>query len=166
MKSILIIGAGGHGRVIAETALACGYDKIDFLDDHPSENVVGSLAELEERSKNYDAVIISIGNLELRRKITEVVERVSNPITTLVHPNAFVSPSAEIGKGSLVLPGAIVHTKAKVGKGCILSVGALIDHDAEIGDFCHINTGAIVGAGATVKDGTRIDAGECRERNT
>ena len=154
MKRLLIIGAGGHGKVVAEAAEACGYS-VAFLDDNPGIGVVGTFEEAGVISLQYDGTIISIGDNEKRKVL---MEQLSNPIS-LIHPLAYVSPSAEIGVGSIILPGAVIHTNAKIGCGCIISIGALIDHDAEIGDYCHINTGAVVSAGAKVLRGTKVTAG-------
>lgn len=154
---LLIVGAGGHGKVVAETASACGYDQIDYIDDK-SPDAVGTIAELEKLSPTYDGVIISIGNNKIRRELIERLEAVGAPITTLIHPTAFVSSSAEIGIGSVVLPGAVIHTNAKVGKGCIISIGALVDHDCVVGDYCHIDAGAVCRSRSQVLDGLKIEA--------
>lgn len=146
MKKLLIIGAGGHGRVLAEVAMACGYDRVDFLDDR-NPCAVGTTDRAEALAGGYDGVIVSIGNNDLRRTLIQRLQAVDAPIATLVHPRAFVAPSATLGEGSVVLPGAVVNTNASVGKGCILSIGALVDHDATIDDFSHVNAGAVVAAG-------------------
>jgi len=146
MKKLLIIGAGGHGQVLAEVAVACGYDRVDFLDDR-NPCAVGTTDRAEALAGGYDGVIVSIGNNDLRRTLIQRLQAVDAPIATLVHPRAFVAPSATLGEGSIVLPGAVVNTNASVGKGCILSIGALVDHDATIDDFSHVNAGAVVAAG-------------------
>ena len=156
MKSLLIIGAGGHGQVVAECAEACGYEKIDFLDDNHSD-AVGKTYQLEDLAVNYDGVIVSIGNNEIRREFITRLHNINVSLITLIHPRAYVSPTATVGPGSIVLPGAVIHTNAKIGIGCIISIGALIDHDSVVEDFSHINTGAVVGAG--IKAGGRVDAG-------
>ena len=156
MKKLLIIGAGGHGQVLAEVAMACGYDRVDFLDDR-NPCAVGTTDRAEVLAGRYDGVIVSIGNNDLRRAFIQRLQAVHAPIATLVHPRAFVAPSASLGEGSVVLPGAVVNTHARVGKGCILSIGALVDHDARIDDFSHINAGAIVAAGE--RAGGKIDPG-------
>ena len=156
MKSLLIIGAGGHGQVVAECAEACGYEKIDFLDDkHP--DAVGRIDQADGLSVGYDGVIVSIGNNGIRRELIERLEASRAPLITLIHPRAYVSPRASVGSGSIVLPGTVIHTNANIGKGCIISIGALIDHDAVVEDFSHINTGAIVGAGKSV--GGKVEVG-------
>ena len=156
MKRLLIIGAGSHGQVVAETAVACGYNKIDYLDDN-SPDSIGKTNQLEELAGAYDGVIVSIGNNEVRRELIHRIQGVCAPLVSLVHPRCFVSPSATIGIGSIVLPGALIHSNASVGAGCIISIGALIDHDAVVEDFSHINTGAIVGAGKRASG--KVDAG-------
>lgn len=157
MKSLLVIGAGGHGQVVAECAEACGYENIDFLDDN-NPDAVGEIKELENIVTGYDGVIVSIGKNDTRRELIRRVQNINAPLISLIHPRAYVSPTAVIGAGSIVLPGAVIHTNAKVGTGCIISIGVLIDHDAVVEDFSHINTGAIVGAGK--RAGWKVDAGQ------
>ena len=157
MKSLLIIGAGGHGQVVAECAEACGYEKIDFLDDN-NPDTVGGIDQLEEVVDKYNGVIVSIGNNEIRRELVTRLQIINAPLPVLIHPRAFVSPTTTIGSGSIVLPGAVIHTNANIGIGCIISIGALIDHDAVVEDFSHINTGAIVEAGK--RAGGKVEAGK------
>ena len=146
MRRLLVIGAGGHGQVLAETGRACGYDSVDFLDDR-NPAAIGTTDMAEALAGSYDGVIVSIGNNDLRRAFIQRLLKAGAPIATLVHPRAFVAPSASLGEGSVVLPGAVVNTNARVGRGCILSIGALVDHDATIDDFSHVNAGAVVPAG-------------------
>lgn len=139
MKSILILGAGGHGRVVAETAEACGYEKISFLDDH-SET--------------------AIGNNRLRGELQKCLEKAGYKVPTLIHPAAYISKTAEIGAGTIVEPRAIVNAGTVVGTGCIISVGAIVDHDVVLGTNVHVNAGAIVNAGAAVESCRKLEAGE------
>ena len=157
MKGLLIIGAGSHGHVVAETAAACGYEKIDFLDDN-TPDAIGKTDQLKELAASYNGVIVSIGNREIRRELIHRIQEASLPLVSLIHPRAYVAPSAHVGIGSIVLPGAVVHSNAVIGRACIISIGALIDHDAVVDDFSHINTGAVVGAGKRV--GRKVEAGE------
>lgn len=160
MKRLIVIGAGGHGQVVKEIAEACGYETIDFLDDN-SPNAVGKIDEIPYRAPNYDGVIVAIGNNAIRRRITEQLENVEGMNNvTLIHPTAFVSSSAIIGKGTVVEPHAIINTNSRIGEGCIISVGSIVDHDSSIGYFSHINAGAICMAGSNVKALTRVNAGE------
>lgn len=162
MKTLLILGAGGHGQVVKEIAIACGYEpqSIAFLDDN-APNAVGKMNEAPYLAPNYSSVIISIGNNALRQDITEKLERFEGiNIVTLVHPTAFVSPSAVIGKGNVVEPNAVINSNSQIGEGCIISVGAIVDHDSSVGSFSHINAGAICMAGSKIEKLTKVNAGE------
>ena len=157
-KQLLIIGAGGHGHVSAEVAEALGY-QVSFLDDH-NPRAVGKLTDLENRLPYYDAVFVAIGNNALREKITDEVESLGGSIATLIHPTAYVSPSANISKGTIIAPKAIVHTHSSIGKGCILSAGAIVDHDVTVESFVHLNAGSVCKAGSNIKKGQKVDSGE------
>lgn len=160
MKSLLIIGGGGHGQVVKEIAEACGYDTVAFLDDK-APGAIGTLKEAPYVAPNYDGVIIAIGNNALRQELTNELERFENiSIATLIHPTAYVSPSTIIGIGTVVEPKAIVNARSKIGSGCIISVGAIVDHDCSIGHYSHINAGAICMAGSKVEVLTKVNAGE------
>ena len=160
MKSLLIIGAGGHGQVVKEIAEACGYETINFLDDN-SPNAVGKVNETPYKAPNYDGVIVGIGNNAIRCRISEQLEKVEGiNNVTLIHPTAYVSSSAIIGKGTVVEPHAIINANSKIGEGCIISVGSIVDHDSSIGYYSHINAGSICMAGSNVKAITKVNAGE------
>lgn len=156
MRSLLIVGTGGHGQVLAETAKLCGYERVDFLDDH-NPIAIGRTNQIEELACDYDGAIVSIGNNELRYQLTERLVKAGASVVSLIHPRVYISPSAMVGAGSVVLPGAVIHTNARVGMGCIISIGALIDHDANVEDYSHINAGAIVSAGRRARG--KVQAG-------
>ena len=156
MQTLLIIGAGGHGRVVAEIAVVCGYDRIAFLDDN-SPDAVGKISEMDLYAPRYDGVFIALGNNALRQKLAvQLCGMQGVKLVTLIHPTAYVSPSATIGQGTVVEPKAVINTNSRIGQGCIISVGTIIDHDCEIGDFCHINAGMVCGAGSRVDALSRI----------
>lgn len=159
MKRLLIVGAGGHGQVVREIAVEAGY-QVDFLDDKPGDHVVGGLDELDGFADQYDCVLVGIGNNATRQKITERIECLNVKLATLIHPTAYISPSATIGEGTVIEPKAIVNTNSIIGKGCIISVGAIVDHDVNIGDFSHVNAGAICKGGSKINAGTKLEAGE------
>lgn len=160
MKTLLIIGAGGHGQVVKEIAGACGYKTIDFLDDK-APKAVGKVNEAPYIAPNYEGVIVGIGNNTIRRSITELLEKMEGiNIVTLIHPTAYVSGSAIIGKGTVVEPNATINANSKIGEGCIISVGAIVDHDSSIGYFSHINAGAICMAGSNVEALAKVNADE------
>ena len=160
MKSLLIIGAGGHGQVVYEIAKSLGYEKIGFIDDN-SKDAIGKIEEID-KFYDYGNAICGIGNNLLRKEIIEKLQNAGFRIPSLIHPSAYVSPSAIIKDGAVVEPMAIVNAHSKVGVGVIVSVGAIVDHDAEIGICAHINAGAIVKAGGRVEDYEKLEAGEVR----
>ena len=164
--NLLIVGAGEHGRVVEEIASCIRdkdgnpyYSRIDFLDDH-AEGAIGTINNMDAYVKEYDEFIIGIGNNGMRENLQEYLCHLGCRIATLIHPAAYISPSAEIGEGSVVEPGAIVNTHANVGKGCIISAGAIVDHDAVLESFCHINVGTICKGGSRIEHGKKLQAGE------
>ena len=159
MKKLLIIGAGGHGRVVAEVAEACGYE-VAFLDDQPGDGVIGKVSYIDVVKDSYDEFVVGIGNNSKRQALQEELKQKGLHIATLVHPTAYTSPTAVINAGTVIEPKAIVNTNSVIGKGCIVSVGAIIDHDADIGAYAHVNAGAICKGGARVEPGTKLEAGE------
>lgn len=166
LKKLVIIGASGHGKVIADIALKIGYEEIVFLDDNESLTecagfpVVGKSCEATALDGDK---IIAIGNAKIRERIQGTVKTV-----TLIHPNAVISRRVEIGEGSIVMAGAVINSDAVIGKGCIINTGASVDHDCVINDFAHVSVGAHVagtchigkrtwiGAGATVSNNVNI----------
>lgn len=158
-KSLLILGAGGHGKVVKEIAEALGYTKIAFLDDNSTE-AIGKIADSKALVDEYQEAFVGIGNNKFRGELLNRLEEEGFRIPVLVHPTAYVSKSAVIGKGTVIEPKAIVNANSKVGFGCIVSVGSIVDHDAVLEDCVHVNAGAICKAGSIVAEETRIDAGQ------
>ncbi len=160
MKKLLIIGAGGHGRVVAEVAEATGkYEVIRFVDDN-CQDAVGKISDLAVLHENYDSAFVGIGDNRLRGVLIRQLEEIGYEVPVLIHPTAYVSKSAKIKKGTVVEPKALVNANSRIGTGCIISVGAIIDHNVELGDCVHTNAGAIVKAGATVESERKLEAGE------
>lgn len=160
MKSLLIIGAGGHGQVVAEIAEELGYEKIDFLDDN-SDIAIGKIDDIEKWI-SYKEAFCGIGNNKFRGEILNRLKCAGYIVPTLIHPSAYVSKSVVIAAGVVIEPKAIVNTHSIVGEGSIISVGSIVDHDVTIGECCHINSGAIVKAGGIVNAFEKMEAGEVR----
>ena len=161
---LLILGAGGHGEVVKEIAIATKqYSKIAFLDDcfdDSNSKVIGKLADYERLKREYTNAFVAIGNPVVREQWQSNLINVGYSIPILIHPNAHISPSAHLDKGTVVMPKAVVQTNAKMGKGCIVCAGAIVDHNAEVGDYCHINVGAVVAANSKVPSGIKVDYNE------
>lgn len=158
-EKLLILGAGGHGEVVAEIAQSCGFKDIFFLDD-TCPHAIGKLNDLESFLLEFPYLALGIGNNSIRHKLQKKAELLGFYLPTLVHDTAYISPSVSLGMGTVVAPMACIHTRSEIGKGCIISAGAIIDHDVRIEDFVHINSGAIIKAGGNVVMEHKIDAGQ------
>lgn len=158
-KNLLILGAGGHGQVVKETAEAISYfDKIDFLDDY-SELAIGKFSDYNNYINVYAYAFVGIGNNVARTKWIDQLIKAGFNIPVLIHPTAYISPTAVIETGTIVCARAVVNHNAKVKKNCIVSIGALLDHDSLINEGAHVNAGAIVKAGCTLEKLMKLDAG-------
>ncbi|MDD2268387.1 MAG: hypothetical protein PHY15_02415 [Eubacteriales bacterium] len=144
--NLLILGAGGQGRVVKEVAESLGvFEKINFLDDDSSKlDVIGKPSECARYLGEYPIAIPSVGNCELRQKWTEMLAKAGFILPTLISPSATISPTATISYGTLIEPKVIVGAKAKIEHGCIISSGAIIERDACVEAYIHIGYGATV----------------------
>ncbi len=162
MKSLLIIGAGSFSPEVEELACLLGYNNITFLDDNPSNAycspVIGTTSDIERLRSQYDIAIVALGNNETRMKYHEELKRCGYKIPVLIHPTAYVSPTATISPGCIIRAKAVVSRDVKIGEACILNVGALIDHHVEIGYGCHILMGAVVRNKVKVEPLTRVES--------
>ena len=172
LKKLIIIGASGHGKVVADIAKMNGYEEIVFLDDDTSIKlcsgypVMGSVKILHELEGD---VFVAIGNAVVRKSIIESEPGLNFPV--LIHPGAIVAADVSIGAGSVVMAGAVINPGAKLGIGAIVNTSSSVDHDCDISDYCHIAVGAHlcgtvtlgegcwVGAGATVSNNINICSG-------
>jgi sugar O-acyltransferase (sialic acid O-acetyltransferase NeuD family) len=170
---LLIIGAGGHGRSVAEAAeLSGAFEVVGFLDDAlqvgenlRSGSVLGSIDSLNSLDclKSYRAIcdqaIVAVGNNSLREKLVHQLICAGFDLATVIHPRAFVSPSARVCVGSAVMTGAIVGTEACLGVGAIVNCGAVVDHHARVEDFGHLSVNASMAGGALLGRGAWMQAG-------
>lgn len=163
MKRLIIIGASGHGRVIADVAVRCGYEDIVFLDDNEALTecagfpVIGKTAEAARLDGDK---IVAIGNPAVRERIQRAIQTV-----TLVHPDAVISRRVHLGSGAVVMAGAVINSDAVIGDGCIINTCASVDHDCTIADFAHISVGAHVAGTCAVGERTWIGAGATVSNN-
>ena len=158
-KSLLIIGAGGHGKVLKEIAEALGYTNIAFLDDNSAE-AIGTIADSKAFVNQFQEAFVGIGNNKFRGELLTRLEQEGFAIPVLIHPTAYVSKSAVISNGTVVEPMAIVNANSQIGTGCIISVGSIVDHDTVLEDCVHVNAGAICKAGSFVSKETKLEAGQ------
>ena len=162
MKVLLIIGAGSFSPEVEEIAHLLGYDDIAFLDDNPSRTycspVIGTTADIELLRSKFDTAIVALGNNEVRMKYHKELKRCGYSIPVLIHPTAYVSPTAFLAPGCIIRAKTVVSTDVKLGEATILNVGALIDHHVEVGAGCHILMGAVLRNKVKVEPLTRVES--------
>ena len=150
MSALLILAAGGHAKVVAETALAVGAaSRIAFLDDRPLSSVLrfpvlGPFSYALEPSikDQFPAAVVAIGHPITRLRWLAQLRAAGFQLPLLVHPTAWISPSAQIGPGSVVFAQAAVQAQVVIGSGAILNTGCSVDHDTQLSDGVHICPGA------------------------
>lgn len=161
MKRLIILGAGGFGRTVADLAKQLNtYCIICHLDDRPGENVIGPIGSFAEHIDDNTEFLVALGNNTLRMSLIDRILERNGQLATLIHPKAYVSPMAKVAEGSMVLPMAVVNTEVTVGRGCIVNCGAIIDHGCVIEDGCHISPGAIVKAENRIAAQSKIESGQ------
>ena len=164
MNKLIIIGASGHGKVVADIAALNGYKDIVFLDDDESIRecagypVIGKSAEAPDGE-----IFVAVGNADTRKRLMELYKDRVLPV--LIHPNAVVAEGVEISVGSVVMAGAVINPGARIGKGCIINTSSSVDHDCIVEDFCHISVGAHLSGTVVVGTGTWIGTGAIVSNN-
>jgi sugar O-acyltransferase (sialic acid O-acetyltransferase NeuD family) len=166
MKSCAILGAGGHGKVVAEIAELNGYNEVIFFDDAFPQTtslehwtILGNFHHLCEQLNRFDGVFVAIGNNQVRYEKQQQLQKLNASILSLIHPQAIVSKYAQIKRGSVIMAGAVVNPFSIIDEGCIINTGSTIDHDCFIGAFCHISPGANIAGGVTIGKGSWIGIG-------
>lgn len=177
MKRLALLGASGHGKVVAEIALASGWLEVEFFDDAwPALatvgrwTVVGNTLDLIAGRARFDGVLVSIGNCNIRWAKQQLLADAGFAMISLTHPRSVMSPDCVLGQGSVVMAGAVINIDSHLGDGCIINTGSTIDHDCALGNAVHVAPGAHlagnvtvgphtwIGAGAVVRQGQRIGA--------
>lgn len=166
MRRLAIIGASGHGKVIADIARRIGYSEIVFFDDDESIHECGGYPVVGKSSEagTIDAdVTVGIGNADIRKRIQESVPE--QKLVTLIHPDAVVAEDVVVGEGTVVMAGAVINPGVRIGKGCIINTCSSVDHDCEVGDYVHISVGSHLCGTVSVGSGTWIGAGATVSNN-
>ena len=156
MRRLAILGAGGHGQVVAETAISLGWEELYFFDDaHPVAGCYGStkgtVSDYLRQVDLCDGALVAIGNIEIRERIQKHLVVAGANLVSLVSQFANVSPTVKIGAGCLVLPSAILASGVTLGDGVIINHGAVVDHDCTVGDFTHICPRVAIGGDSTIE---------------
>jgi len=162
MNKIYLLGASGHGKVIAEILERSGAAIQGVFDDNPAvEGLLGypALGAFEPGKFGQGAyMIVSIGNNETRQK---VVRQLNVPFAKAIHPAANISKRSSIGEGSVVMAGVSVNSNVTVGEHVILNTNCSVDHDCALGDFVHVSPNVALAGNVTVGEGTHIGIGAC-----
>lgn len=157
-KTLVIIGAGGHGRVVADCAEQLGhYTGILFLDDCVTQRqqsahwkIAGPIDSWKAYSNKAD-FIVALGDNALRASIQQQLQTAGVNIATIVHPTAAISKHCQLSKGVVVFANAVVNIGTKIADGCIINTGATVDHDCHIGQYCHLSPGVNIAGGVRVE---------------
>lgn len=169
MKTLLILGAGGHGKSVAEAALLRGeWESVIFLDDAWPKvtealgcKVVGRVEDIATVAGRCQGAIAAVGNNAVREQWIGLIRQAGIELVTIVHPKAWISPAAKVGVGTAVMAGAVIGTVAEVGSGAIVNANATVDHDVKMEDLSHIGVGVQLAGGVRVGARAWLQAGSC-----
>lgn len=165
-KTIVIVGAGGHGREVLGIFLDRGEAEeqvAGFVDDSPhlqgavvdGKRVLGDVAWLLERAQQF-LVVVAIGANDVRRTIAKRLGQAGCEFATAVSPHAVLSPFTTVGAGSMVCAAVVVTSGARIGEHVILNLGSTVSHDCQVGDFVHAACGVHIAGGARVSEGAEL----------
>ena len=168
---LIIIGASGHGKVVADIAIKMNkWQSIAFLDDDDSIKtsmgleVIGKTADAFTYKEEVD-FFVAIGSNATREKIQEKLIEEGSNVVSLIHPSAIIGTDVEIGIGTTVMAGVVINSSTKIGNGCIINTSASLDHDNVIEDYVHISPGVNMAGTVKVCKGSWIGIGSVVSNN-
>jgi sugar O-acyltransferase (sialic acid O-acetyltransferase NeuD family) len=154
---LAILGASGHGKVVADAAEQAGWQSVVVFDDAWPDlkangpwAVEGNTEALIERLTDFDGVVVAIGNNRIRAVKQAELVAAGGKMATIVHRSAMISSHASVAVGSVVFANAVVNACAALGAGVIVNTGAVVEHDCVVGDFAHISPNAVLAGGVTL----------------
>lgn len=173
MENLLILGGGGHGKVVASLALDLGrWDRIAILDDRydGTQTLLGLpvLGKLEDAARfrgEFTDAFVAFGDNRLRRSVTGRVEALGYRLPVLVHPSASVSPRSWLDAGTVACVQSAVVPGARLGRGCILNTGASVCDGCVLEDFVHVSAGARLASGVLCGAGAWVGIGSIVREN-
>ena len=161
-KSVVIMGAGGHAKVVADIIKKSGDKVVGFLDDfNKGEEILGTIADCV-KFENC-SFVIAIGLGKVRKNISEKYPELD--YYTAIHPKAIISENVTIGKGSVVMANAVINAGAVIGMHSIINTSCVVEHDDKLGSYVHVSPGAVLCGTVTVGDNTHIGAGSVVRNN-
>lgn len=163
---LVLIGSGGHAKVVLDAALAGGACETNIrVFDQDRARCGSRFQDLAIEGPALDTRIsgagvhVAIGSAEARQRLYREAEELQAKAYAVVHPGARISRLAELSGGVFAAAGAVVGPDARVGLGTILNHNSVVDHDCVIGPYCHIGPGAILGGGVSIASGVLVGAG-------
>lgn len=155
-NKLMIIGASGHGKVVAEVALKMNnWESIVFLDDDEDLEspldlrIIGTSDEVLQYIDDYE-IFVGVGNNTIREEIQDMLEEAGASIPTLIHPTSVIGEHVIIEAGTVIMAGAVINCCSNIGRGCIINTSSTIDHDNSIEDYVHVSPGAHLAGSVTV----------------
>ena len=161
---LLIIGCGGHSKVITEIAETLNYKDIKYFDINKSKKEYMGFKVLSNIKENYNGeFIVAIGDNFLREKVylDFLLEHKNSKPSTLIHPKSFISKRALVGLGTVIMPHATVNSCAKIGIGVIINSSSILEHDCIMDDFSSLSPGSKIGGSVSIGKRTAIGIGAC-----
>jgi len=160
---LFLVGAGGHAKVVLATAMEVGLEIAGILDDDSSKwgtyllgvPVLGPLSWLKREGEPW--ALLAIGDNGVRKRLNHELQGVR--WATVVHPKAYVHPTATLGEGTVVFAGAIVQPMVRIGRHVIVNTGAIVEHDCQVGDFAHLAPGVRLAGGVKVGEACLLGVG-------
>ncbi|MBS4204808.1 acetyltransferase [Lederbergia citrea] len=166
MRPIVVVGEGGHSKVVQDIISAEGiYRVTGILDDkykgtfEKDKIIYGPVSYAEKLIKSKAFFIIAIGNNHIRKEIAERLRDLKARFASVIHPSAIISPSVSIGFGTAVMANSVINADTVVGSHAIINTSAVVEHDNVIGNYVHISPGAILTGDVQVDEGSQIGAG-------
>ena len=163
MAEIIIIGAGGHSKVVQDVIqTSIDHKVIAVLDDaigdryKRDEVVYSNFSYLNEINKNAYKYHIAIGNNQVRKEIFNRLNIPVDKFITLVHSTAIISETVDLGFGSVVMPSVVINADSEIGNHCIINTGSIIEHDCSVGSYAHISPNATLTGNVKVGAGTHV----------
>lgn len=166
MEKVIIIGGGGHGRVVIDAALYNpNLEIIGFLDDGNVEDILGisKLGKISDIEKFKEFKFhIAIGNNSLRKELTEKIK--AENLITIIHPTTYICRDAEVKKGCFIGANTTINSKSKLENSVIVNTGSIVEHDCILENYSHLSYGVLLGSGVTVKEEVYVEMGEVIKR--
>jgi len=167
-KKLIIIGAGGHGKVLADIVCAQDhYHLVGFVDASlpvgtsviTEFKVVESQDRIDFLKSDIDCFIVAIGNNIIRERVYNQLSSLFEP-AVIIHPSSIIGSDVIIGKGTVVLPNSVINASSIIGENCLINTGVIIDHDCEIGNHVHFGVGSLIGSNSCIESFRTTTVGE------